>query len=134
MALLSSYIAWRLGIKQMPSLILKRNVENAKKDFGYTGDYERINKRIRIFITDRHPNDVLRTFAHELIHHWQNERGVLQPSNEGSENPSYAQNDDHLRKCEYEAYLFGNILFRDWQDANRHGSPATQPPLPPRML
>lgn len=141
MALLSAYIAWRLGLQQIPTLILKNSAENAKQDFGYTGNYDRIKKRIRIFITGRHENDILRTFAHELIHHWQNERGVLQPSGNVADkttpdkpDTSYAQTDDRLRKCEYEAYLFGNILFRDWQDANRHGAPSTPPPLPPRML
>ena len=28
----------------------------------------------------------------------------------------YAQNDDHLRKMEEDAYLRGNMTFRDWED------------------
>ena len=31
-------------------------------------------------------------------------------------NPTYAQDDQHLRKMEMEAYLKGNLLFRDWED------------------
>lgn len=140
-ASLAAYIARRVGLREIPSLQLKDSAENAKEKFGYTGDYDRIHKRIRIFITGRHPSDILRTYAHEMIHHWQNERGVLAPSGSGTDNgtsekpdTSYAQNDIRLRTCEYEAYLFGNIMFRDWQDENRHGAPPIQPPLPPLML
>ena len=30
--------------------------------------------------------------------------------------PTYAQDDPHMRKMEMEAYLKGNLLFRDWED------------------
>ena len=30
--------------------------------------------------------------------------------------PQYAQNDDHLRDMEKEAYLEGNLLMRDFED------------------
>ena len=30
--------------------------------------------------------------------------------------PTYAQDDKHMRKMEMEAYLKGNLLFRDWED------------------
>lgn len=147
-ASLLSYMVQRLALRQVPTLELKHNVENSKKDFGYTGDYDRVQKRIRIYVTGRHENDILRTFAHEVIHHWQNERGVLAPE-DGTPSPeaahqgvdgdqevdsSYAQTDEHLRKCEFEAYLFGNILFRDWQDQNRHGAPQQAPALPPTFV
>ena len=33
-----------------------------------------------------------------------------------STSPTYAQDDPHMRKMEMEAYLKGNLLFRDWED------------------
>ena len=30
--------------------------------------------------------------------------------------PTYAQDDEHMRDMEKEAYLKGNLLFRDWED------------------
>jgi hypothetical protein len=30
--------------------------------------------------------------------------------------PTYAQDDEHMRNMEKEAYLKGNLLFRDWED------------------
>lgn len=104
---------------------------------GLTGHYDHKTKQITLYITDRHETDILRSYCHEMIHHWQNERGVLHPEDRGvqisSENdtqPHYAQNNLWLRQREMEAYLFGNILLRDWQDSIRYGPPLTEPFLP----
>lgn len=113
-------MARRLAIRQPPKIVFREDAENAKKPFGMTGYYDPTTRMIRVFITGRHPTDILRTFAHELIHHWQNERGTLVPSTTGQEH--YAQKDPVLRQREKEAYLLGNILFRDWQDECRYGS------------
>ena len=53
-------------------------------------------------------------FAHELIHHVQNLRGDLEMGDASS--ATYAQDDEHMRDMEKEAYLKGNLLFRDWED------------------
>ena len=62
----------------------------------------------------RHPKDICRSFSHELVHHHQNERGDLKLGDASS--PTYAQDNKHMRKMEMEAYLKGNLLFRDWED------------------
>ncbi len=31
----------------------------------------------------------------------------------------YAQNDTELRKAEKQAYLLGNMIFRDWEDSKK---------------
>ena len=66
-----------------------------------------------LFARGRHPKDVLRSFAHEMIHHYQNLEGRLT-------NDSYSGqeiiNDDRLMKLEEEAYLKGNIVFRSWTE------------------
>ena len=127
-----------LQLKEPPASLKvinsKRNAE--EKVIGLTGHYDHQTKQITLYITDRHETDILRSFAHEVIHHWQNERGVLHPENKGvamgdnDAGPHYAQNNPWLRKREMEAYLFGNIIFRDWQDEQRMGPPPQEPFLP----
>lgn len=137
-AKLLKYMMGRLNLQSPPSkLILKKNEENAQKPWGYTGNYDPETKEINLFITDRHRGDILRSFAHELIHHWQNERGTLHPKSKDSKlptkyetKPSYAQNDPWLRKREIEAFMLGGLLFRDFQDENRHGTPLIPPFIP----
>jgi hypothetical protein len=126
-----------LGIQKSPTLKLINSRENSKKPFGFTGHYDQEKHQIVLYITERHDTDILRSFAHEIIHHWQNERGTLhqanptQASGRGENNHThYAQEDQLLRRREMEAYLFGNILFRDWQDEQRMGPPQTPPSMP----
>ena len=104
----------KFDIQQAPKLLLRQNEENAQKLFGRTAYYDPNESTIVVFITNRHPKDILRSYCHELIHHVQNERGDLMKSN--SLSPTYAQDDDHMREMEKEAYLKGNLLFRDWED------------------
>jgi len=128
---LYAYLAAKLQIKETPKTVLTKNQQNAQNPFGMTGYYDPETKSIRLYITDRHDTDILRSFAHEVIHHWQNENGTLHSNGDEPKTAShYAQNDENLRKREMEAYLFGNILFRDWQDENRYGPPETPPVMP----
>ena len=105
----------KFNIQQQPKLILRNDKKNAKMTFGQTAYYEPGSQTIVIFITDRHPKDILRSFCHELIHHVQNERGDLDVGGNNF-NPKYAQEDEHMRKMEMEAYLKGNLLLRDFED------------------
>jgi hypothetical protein len=103
-----------VNIKKAPSLFLKNDVENSNKLFGRTAYYSPNDESIVLYITNRHPKDILRSYCHELIHHIQNERGDLMKGDASS--PNYAQEDDHMRKMEMEAYLKGNLLLRDFED------------------
>jgi hypothetical protein len=133
---LTQYLVKHLGIQQLPNgLKLINSKKNADNDFGLTGHYDHTTKLITIYITDRHDTDILRSFAHEMIHHWQNERGTLHPPNgegehDGNNHEHYAQHNQWLRKREMEAYLLGNLLFRDFQDEQRYGPPKTPTVLP----
>ena len=104
----------KFNIRTTPKLTLKQDKENASQTLGRTAYYDPENLTIALYITGRHPKDVLRSFAHELIHHVQNERGDLHGGD--ASNPQYAQQDDHLRNMEKEAYLEGNLLMRDFED------------------
>jgi hypothetical protein len=104
----------KFGIQQAPKLFLKQDKENAQNIFGRTAHYNPEDQTIVIFITNRHPKDILRSFCHEMIHHVQNERGDLKMGDASS--PTYAQDDKHMREMEKEAYLEGNLLLRDFED------------------
>lgn len=106
------------GINQTPTLVLRQDPENAEGIFGKTAYYEPEAQSVVLYITNRHPKDICRSFAHELIHHHQNERGDLDLGDASS--PTYAQDDDHMRNMEKEAYLKGNLLFRDWEDFQKN--------------
>lgn len=118
---LYGHMANRLRIKNPPRIIFTQNVINAKEPFGKTAYYNPLEKTIKVYVTGRHPTDILRSFAHELIHHWQHEHGAFPINIGGAEHEHYAQKNPILRKREMEAYLLGNILFRDWQDEMRYG-------------
>ena len=104
----------QFDIQNTPKLHLKNDEENAEGIFGKTAYYQPSDMSIVLYITNRHDKDICRSFAHELVHHHQNERGDLEMGDSSS--PTYAQDDQHMRKMEMEAYLKGNLLFRDWED------------------
>ena len=104
----------RLDIQNQPKVFINHDEENAKNIFGKTAYYSPGDESIVLYITGRHPKDVCRSFAHELVHHHQNERGDLDLGDASS--PNYAQEDGHMRKMEMEAYLKGNMFFRDFED------------------
>jgi hypothetical protein len=105
----------RMGFENPPRLFLKGDSTNADNPLGKTAFYNPGEKAITVYITGRHPKDVMRSLSHELVHHAQNCRGDFQ--NVGEMGEGYAQNDDHLREMEREAYEVGNLCFRDWEDS-----------------
>ena len=63
----------RLGFAEQPTLHLTSDAENAKNALGRTGYYNPNTMEIHIFVDGRHTKDILRSIAHELVHHHQNE-------------------------------------------------------------
>ena len=112
---LTTFAKQRMGFDRPPRLFLKQDKDNSSKVFGKTAFYDRDNESITIFVNGRHPKDILRSYAHELVHHAQNCRGDLQ--NTGEMDKNYAQNNKHMRNMEKEAYLVGNMCFRDFEDS-----------------
>ena len=110
-----------LGFKRPPKLFFVNDKQNAGETLGKTAYYEPETETIKIYVTNRHPKDVLRSFSHELVHHAQNCRGDF--DNDTVTEEGYAQSDPHLREMEREAYERGNMIFRDYCDglANNGG-------------
>ena len=109
-----------MGFDEPVKVILRNDVRNAKKMLGKTGEYDPGKKKIVIYVTGRHPKDVLRSLSHELVHHTQNCRGDFAEAK--MREHGYAQKDGHLREMEREAYEQGNLVFRDWEDGVKYGS------------
>jgi len=106
----------RMGFSHPPKLFLKQDSANSQKILGRTAHYDPQNQTVTLYVLDRHPKDILRSYAHELVHHLQNLRGDLDPKKMGSMGDGYAQENDHMRNMEKEAYLQGNMCFRDFED------------------
>jgi len=102
----------RLGFQNNPTIFLNHDQRNADQTYGKTGYYDPQRVEIHVFATGRHPKDILRSIAHELVHHGQNERGELE--NAGYSGPGYAQKNPSLRKAETEAN--DPMFFRDFED------------------
>lgn len=105
----------KMGFEKPPKLFLKTDSENANNPLGKTAFYDPTKMAVTIYTTNRHPKDIMRSLSHELVHHTQNCRGDFDNVSEMGE--GYAQNDEHLREMEREAYEVGNMCFRDWEDS-----------------
>jgi hypothetical protein len=111
---LYSYIQKQTGFTKPASVIFQSDPENAKRDLGKTAHYHPGTCTVTIYTDRRHIKDILRSLAHELIHHDQNCNGAFEKPFETG--PGYAQKDSRMREIEREAMERGNMFFRDWED------------------
>ena len=109
------YAQKRMGFNKLPRIFLRDDPQNAQNPLGKTAYYDPAQMSVTLYISGRHPKDVMRSLSHELIHHTQNCNGQFDGASEMGE--GYAQNDEHLREMEREAYEQGNLVFRDWEDS-----------------
>ena len=101
-----------MNILPLPKVIFKHgDSENAENFFGKTAYYDPNTQTIVLYTEGRHPKDIVRSFAHEMIHHVQN----LEDRLEGITTTN-TQEDDHLTSIEAEAYKDGNLAFRGYTD------------------
>ena len=108
---LMEFMSKKIRIKPFPEIHLNGDEQDGL--FIRTGYYEPSKKSVTLFVDGRHPKDILRSLAHELIHHNQNLRDPDFDWGGGGD----LEQDDRLRKLEGEAYLKGNIYFREWTEA-----------------
>jgi hypothetical protein len=110
------YAKQQLGFdKPVKVIYITKAEENSVDPFGKTAYYEPNTNSVTLFTLNRHPKDILRSFAHELTHHAQHCRGDFDDQ-EVSTEEGYAQKNPLLRKAEEEAYMQGGMLVRDWTD------------------
>jgi len=110
---LTDYMMDHINIEPLPDVnFVEDNVKNADDFFGKTAYYNPNDKSITLYTLKRHPKDILRSFAHEMIHHKQNLEGKLQ-NIQGHD----INEDDYLKELELEAYRDGNgRFFREWEN------------------
>lgn len=85
------------------------DTENDPDDiFIKTGYYD--GNSIVLYTSNRHIKDILRTFCHEIVHHYQHLRDPENYQNLNFEGSVY--DNKGLKDMEREAYEKGNLLFR----------------------
>jgi hypothetical protein len=70
------YCKNNLGIAELPRLVLINDRGMARENTSF-GGYSPSERTIHLNVAGRHLADVLRTLGHELVHHKQNEDGIL---------------------------------------------------------
>ena len=100
------------NIEPLPKLeFVDGDTENASDFFGKTAYYDPNTQTIVLYTEGRHPKDIVRSYAHEMVHHTQH----LEDRLDGI-NTTNTTEDDNLSKIEKEAYTDGNMTFRNWTD------------------
>jgi 5'(3')-deoxyribonucleotidase len=85
------YCYRELGIKEPPRVKITRDKKFVKINHSF-GGYIPDKKSIIVYDNNRNLADCLRTLAHELVHHGQNEKGLIKPDSgkDGSEQENEA--------------------------------------------
>ena len=115
------YAQKEMGFKKPPILNFVSDKANSMKPLGKTAFYNPDDMSVTIFTDKRHVKDIIRSLAHELVHHLQNEEGRLDVG--GYHGEGYAQKNLKLRALEEEAMKLGNLCMRDWEDKLKQQKP-----------
>jgi hypothetical protein len=107
---------------EKPQFIIN-NKQQSNHILGPTANYNPQNKTITVYSFERHPKDMLRSFAHEVIHHVQNCEGRLTG---GTTYEGYALDDPMMLEIEREAYEQGNMCFREFEDQYKRQNPINE--------
>jgi len=109
---LTAYMMDQISIDPLPNIkFIEDDTDNANELLGKTAYYDPNTQTIVLYTYNRHPKDILRSYAHEMIHHMQNLEGRI--NNIKGDN---INEDEYLAELELEAYSKGNMLFRSWEN------------------
>jgi len=108
----------KYGFKKPPTMVFDSDPSNQSKVLGKTAYYDPQSLEIHVFVDGRHPKDILRSIAHELIHHRQNMESRLDTG--GYSGPGYYLENDELKEVEHEAMLEGNATMREYEDTVKY--------------
>ena len=115
------FFANKYNFDEHPSIHLDSDEQNKAEILGKTAYYDPQSFEVHIYTDNRHPKDMLRSVAHELIHHKQNLENRLQVG--GYNGPGYYLKNDKLKDVEHEAMLDGNACMREWEDTKKYKNP-----------
>ena len=108
------YFEQKLGFQKPPTMFFDSDPSNQSNVLGKTAYYDPSALEVHVFVDGRHPKDMLRSIAHELIHHQQNLEGRLDVG--GYMGEGYYLKNEEMKKLEQEAMLQGNALMREYED------------------
>lgn len=112
------FLRTKMDIDPLPKIRLDQTPNPEDELFIKTGYYEPVSNELVLFIDNRHIKDILRTFCHEMVHRNQN---LADP--EGFQNSASSlplDEDRNLKHIESEAFLYGNLLFRQFTEKYTH--------------
>tara|TARA_R100001440_G_scaffold25941_1_gene42201 strand:- start:28680 stop:30248 length:1569 start_codon:yes stop_codon:yes gene_type:complete len=104
----------RVGFKKPPVMVFDSDPGNETNTLGKTAYYDPQTFEVHVYVDGRHPKDMLRSIAHELIHHQQNLEGRLDVG--GYQGDGYYLKNKAMRSLEQEAMLNGNRFLREYED------------------
>lgn len=96
----------KLDIKQLPKISFVNKRDWAVKRHSF-GQYNNQEKALQVYIGNRNLADVLRTLGHELVHHRQNELGMIKPGS-----------GDTGSEIENQANSLAGVMMRDYGRIN----------------
>ena len=98
------YAKSELGIETLPKIKLVNDQKFATSHHSF-GSYRPESVELNVYVKNRNTADILRTLAHELVHHRQNELGMDMDGTSGSE-------------VENQANSIAGVLMRNYGRAN----------------
>ena len=102
------YAKERMGFDRPVRVVLRHDENNASKMLGKTAYYTPSEDKVVLYVSGRHPKDVMRSFSHELVHHKQNQNGELNGNAEEGADGSPIENDANAKAGEI-VRKFGKI-------------------------
>ena len=107
----------KIGFSKPPTMHFDSDPNNQSNVLGKTAYYDPSSLEIHVFTDGRHPKDMLRSIAHELIHHQQNLEDRLNVG--GYMGQGYYLENKKMKMLEQEAMLKGNALMREYEDTTK---------------
>ena len=93
-----------LDLEKMPPI--EWQIDDGEKQTSF-GSFNSENNAIKISIKNRHPNDIMRTLAHELVHYRQQLDGRIKPNSGETGSP-----------IENEAHAIAGIIMRKFNHSH----------------
>jgi len=94
-----------LDLKKLPKMVFEKNIEDSSQPT--FGQYVNNEKTLYVALSNRHPVDILRTIAHELVHYWQDIHDMLDHDSGKTGSPE-----------ENQAHEKAGIIMRNFNKAN----------------
>jgi len=94
-----------LNLKKLPKMVFEKKIEDSSQPT--FGQYVNNEKTLYVALSNRHPVDILRTIAHELVHYWQDIHDMLNHDSGKTGSPE-----------ENQAHEKAGIIMRKFNKAN----------------